>query len=86
MTAASDTANRPSRLAVATIRLETLWLLLLIVGTYGAGFKWRTGAFLALAAVCGRVSGHLLVGWTEYRRIMSHPWPQVAALAEDEDW
>jgi hypothetical protein len=66
------------------MRAESVWLFLLIVGTYGGLLGWRAAAFVMVAAVCLRVLGHLLVGFTEYRRIMRRPWPKVAPLDDDE--
>jgi hypothetical protein len=39
-----------------------------------------------LAAVCGTIAGHLLIGVSEYRRIMRRPWPKVPPLDDEDDW
>ena len=59
-------------------RLSPAWLLLLVVGGYGAVLtRWRTGGFLMLAAVLGEIGTHLFLGVRAYRRVMRRPWPQV---------
>ena len=83
---AVEDRDRPGRIAVVVTRLSLVWLFLLVVGAYGGALGWRGGAFVMLAAVCGRVSGHLLVGVTEYRRIMRRQWPKVPPLDDDDDW
>ena len=70
---------------VAVVRLSPLWTVLLVGGAYAGVLGWRPGAFLMLAAVCCMIAGHLLVGVTEYRRVMRRPWPEVPALEDDED-
>ncbi len=67
-------------------RLSLVWLLLLIVGGYGAVLGWRAGAFLMLAAVCAMITGHLVIGFSEYRRIMRRPWPSVRPLDDEDEW
>ncbi|TML09540.1 MAG: hypothetical protein E6F94_06225 [Actinobacteria bacterium] len=65
-------------------RLSPAWLLLLVVGGYGAVLtRWRTGGFLMLAAVLGEIGTHLFLGVRAYRRVMRRPWPRVRAL---DDW
>ena len=81
-----ENRDRPGRIALVVSRLSLVWLLLLVVGAYGGLLGWRGGAFVMLAAVCGRVAGHLLVGVTEYRRIMRRPWPKVAPLDDEDEW
>jgi hypothetical protein len=71
---------------VIAARLSPIWLLLLIVGFYGGLLGWRAAAFLMLAGVCGRIAGHLLMGITEYRRIMRRSWPEVRPLEDDDSW
>jgi hypothetical protein len=39
-----------------------------------------------LAGVCGNVAGHLLMGITEYRRVMRRSWPKVLPLEDDDEW
>jgi hypothetical protein len=78
--------DHPSAIAVVATRPSLIWVLLLIVGFYGGALGWRGGVFLMLAGVCGNISGHLLVGVTEYRRIMRRPWPKVPPLEDDDDW
>jgi hypothetical protein len=63
-----------------------LWLLAMMVGMYGAAFGWRPGAYVLLTALLGQLVGHLAMGITEYRRVMRRPWPEVAALEDDDDW
>jgi hypothetical protein len=79
-------SGRPSRMTVVVLRLSPLWLFLLVVGGYAGVLGWRPGALAMLAAVCCRVTGHLLVGLTEYRRTMREPWPKVSPLDHDDDW
>ena len=78
--------ERPSTFAIAAARLSSLWLLVMIVGIYGAAFGWRPGAYVMVTALLGLVGGHLVMGITEYRRVMRRPWPQVAPLDDDDDW
>ena len=82
---ATDHPDRPSPLAVLALRLGVVWLSLLMVGFYGGLLGWRGGAFLMLAGACGSFAGHMVVGVTEYRRVMSRAWPKVAPLVDD-DW
>jgi hypothetical protein len=78
--------DRPSGILVVVARLGLIWLLLLAVGFYGGALGWRGGAFLMLAGVCGNVAGHVLMGITEYRRIMRRPWPHVRLLEDEDEW
>jgi hypothetical protein len=78
--------DRPSAFAIVAARLSPVWLLMLIVGAYGAAFGWQPGAYFMLTAFLGLVGGHLVMGISEYRRIMGRPWPQVAPLDDDDDW
>ena len=78
--------ERPGPFAIAAARLSPLWLLVMIFGVYGAGLGWRPGAYFMLMAILGQVGGHLVMGVTEYRRVMRRPWPQVAPLDDDDDW
>ena len=78
--------DRPSAIVVVVARLGLVWLVLLVVGFYGGALGWRGGAFVMLAGVCGNVAGHLLMGITEYRRIMGRPWPKVRSLEDDDEW
>jgi hypothetical protein len=78
--------DRPSAIVVVVARLGLVWLVLLVVGFYGGALGWRGGAFVMLAGVCGNVAGHLLMGITEYRRIMGRPWPKVRPLEDDDEW
>jgi len=77
--------DRPSAIAVVATRLGLVWLVLLVGGGYAAVLGRRGGAFLMLAAVCGTIADHLLIGVSEYRRIMRRPWPKVSPLDDDED-
>jgi hypothetical protein len=81
-----EVRDHPSVIAVAATRLSLVWVLLLIVGAYGAVLGWRGGAFVMLAAVCGNVGGHLLIGITEYRRIMRRSWPKALPLDDEDEW
>jgi len=76
----------PNKVARVAARLDVLWLLVLMIGAYGAGFGWRPGAYFLLASLLGLLLGHLVMGITEYRRVMGRPWPKVAPLDDDEDW
>ena len=78
--------DRPSAIVVVVARLGLVWLVLLVVGFYGGALGWRGGAFVMLAGVCGNVAGHLLMGITEYRRVMRRPWPSVRPLEDDDEW
>ena len=79
--------ERPSTFAIAAAWLRSaLWLLVMIVGVYGAASDGRPGAYCMLTALLGLVGGHLVMGITEYRRVMRRPWPQVAPLDDDDDW
>jgi hypothetical protein len=78
--------DRPSAIAVVATRLSLVWLLLLVVGFYCGALGWRGGAFLMLTGVCGNLVGHLLIGVTEYRRIMRRPWPEVPPIDDEDEW
>ena len=60
-------------------------MLMLLGGGYAGVLGWRPGAWAMLAAVCGQISGHLVIGMTTYRAVMRRPWPSVAPLTDD-DW
>jgi len=77
-------ADGLSPVVVFVARLGSVWLLLLVAGLYGGLLGWRTGGFLMLA-VCGMIGGHLLMGVSEYRRVMRRPWPNVSPLEDDDD-
>ena len=81
-----DAPDQPSRTTVVALGLSPIWMLCLIAGAYGGALGWRVGAFGMLAAVCGQVGSHLLVGVIEYRRTMGRPWPKVPLLSDDDDW
>ena len=81
-----ENPDGPSRFAVVAARLSPLWTLLMMVGMYCAGFGWRPGAYLLLAALLCILLGHLVTGLTEYRRVMRRPWPKVTPLNDDDDW
>jgi hypothetical protein len=78
--------DRPAAIAVAAAYLAYVWTALLCVGGFGAAVGWRPGVVLMLAGVIGFVAGHLIMGVTEYRRIMRRPWPKVRPLEDDDDW
>jgi uncharacterized protein (DUF58 family) len=80
-----DPSDGPSRLVIAIARLDLLWLALLVGGAYSAALGWRPGAILMLTALLGLLVGHLVTGFSEYRRLMNRPWPQVSPLEEDDD-
>jgi hypothetical protein len=78
--------ERPAPTAVAAAVLGPAWLLMLIAGAYAAALGHRFGAVLLLAAVLGEIATHLVMGVSEYRRVMSRPWPAVETLGDDDDW
>lgn len=47
---------------------------------------WVPGAYIAIAGLGALVVGRVLVAVAAYRRTMSHPWPRVQALEDDDDW
>jgi ABC-type Fe3+-siderophore transport system permease subunit len=60
------------------------WLL--FAGLLGAVvLDARSAAALALVGFIGLVVAHLVAGLVSYRRVMSRSWPQVPALADDDD-
>ncbi len=61
------------------------FLPLLFVGGGGAALGWRPGGYILLAAVFGRIAGHLLVSTVAYRRVMQSRWPPVTPL-DDDGW
>lgn len=77
--------DRPAAIAIGAAYLAYVWAALLCVGGFGAALGWRPGVVLMLAGVSGFVAGHLIMGFTEYRRIMRRPWPKVRPLDDDED-
>ena len=78
--------ERPNAVALGAARLSPFWLIVMIVGVYGAAFGWRPGAYLMITALLGEIGGHLLTGITEYRRVMRRPWPQVPPIDDDDEW
>lgn len=80
--------DHPARLVLVAARLLPLWMLLLFGGGWAAAVGWRpAGAYVMLAGFLGEVATHLLIGVTEYRRIMGRPWPEVHPLQDDpDDW
>ena len=79
-------AERLNAFAVLVASLSPLWLIVMMAGLYGAAFGWRPGAYLMITGLLGDIVGHLLIGITEYRRVMRRPWPQVAPLDDDDEW
>ncbi len=74
----------PSRL----LQLEPyLHLLFLLVSAAGATLVLWTGSggYLMLAGFLALILLHLVVGVSEYRRVMNRPWPKVKPLGDD-DW
>lgn len=69
--------ERPDAFALLAAWLTWLWLIVMTVGLYGAAFGWRPGAYFMITALLGYIVSHLLIGITEYRRVMRRPWPQV---------
>jgi high-affinity Fe2+/Pb2+ permease len=80
-----ENQDRPAPIAVAAAYLAYVWTAFLFVGGFGAALGWRPGVFLMLAGLIGFVAGHLVMGVTEYHRIMSRPWPKVRPLDDDDD-
>jgi hypothetical protein len=78
--------ERPNVFALIAARLNPLWLIVMTVGLYGAAAGWRPGGFLMITALLGYIATHLLIGVTEYRRVMRRPWPEVAPLEDDDEW
>jgi hypothetical protein len=78
--------EQPSVITVVAARLALVWLLLMTVGGYSAALGWRPGGFMMLGGVCGNITGHLLVGFTEYPRAMRRPWPAVSPLEDEDEW
>ena len=68
--------ERPNVFALIAARLSPLWLIVMTAGLYGAAIGWRPGAFLMITALLGYIATHLLIGVTEYRRVMRRPWPR----------
>ena len=60
-------------------------LAALVAGAFGAADGWVLAALLLLGGLVARLANHLVVGVAGYRWTMSHPWPQVRPL-EDDDW
>jgi hypothetical protein len=48
-------------------------------------FDQRAGVLLMLAGMVGLFATHLAFAIVGYRRTMSHPWPKVPPLDEDDD-
>jgi hypothetical protein len=71
---------------MVALRVSPVWMLLLVVGFFSAALGWRIGAFLMLAWACGTFIGHLVVGVSEYRRVMGYEWPEVPVLPDEDDW
>ena len=66
-------------------RLGLLWLPMLVLGASGGMLGWRPAAWVMLAAVCGEIASHLVVGTIVYRSVMGRAWPDVPPLSDD-DW
>ena len=64
----------------------TALMLMGIVGGYAAALGWHDGVFLMLAWALITFGWHLVLGLLSYRAVMTRPWPQVAALADDDPW
>ncbi len=59
---------------------------LLVVGGLLAVADKKAGAVALLVWFGGLLAIHLAIGVWGYRRVMSHPWPDVAPLSDDDDW
>jgi hypothetical protein len=77
--------SRLSWLDRAWLLVERLQLPWLLVGGIAAAAGERWGAYVLVAQIVFQVAAHLLVGGANYRRVMARPWPQVAAVPDD-DW
>jgi hypothetical protein len=67
---------------------ETLALagsLFLFGGFVLLPFLPRSAGFVLIAGLAVRIAAHLATGVRRYRAAMSHPWPPVAPLVDD-DW
>lgn len=78
--------ERPNAFALVAASLSPLWLIVMMVGFYGAAFDWRPGAYFMITALLGYIATHLLMGITEYRRTMRRPWPRVPPIDDDDEW
>ena len=78
--------ERPNVFALIAARLSPLWLIVMTVGLCAAAYGWRPGAYLLITAVLGYIATHLLIGVTEYRRVMRRAWPKVSPLEDDDEW
>jgi hypothetical protein len=78
--------ERPNLFALVAASLGPVWLIVMMIGLYGAAFGWRPSAYFMITALLGYIVMHLLMGITEYRRVMRRPWPQVPPIDDDDDW
>jgi hypothetical protein len=78
--------ERPNVFALIAARLTLLWLIVMMVGLYGAAFGWRPSAYFMVTALLGYFVSHLVMGVTEYRRVMRRSWPKVPPLEDDDEW
>ncbi len=62
-----------------------LLMLMMMVGFFTSALRWKPGAYLLIAAATGQITAHLVVGLTEYRRVMSRPWPKVRPVDDEDD-
>jgi len=54
--------ERPNALGLVAVSLSPLWLIVMMVGLYGAAFDWRPGAYFMITALLGYIASHLLMG------------------------
>jgi hypothetical protein len=79
--------------AARATALERLWAyadlastVLIILGAIAAVFVGAVGAVLMLAGLGLSLSTHLIVGVTNYRRVMAREWPKVRPLDDGDEW
>lgn len=61
-------------------------LLLVMAGIFVAVAGARIGGLMLIVGFVLQFAIDLTVGLRSYRSVMRRPWPQVAALVDDDDW
>jgi len=83
-------ATRDELYGTATIRIASaarpLFAAVVFAGALAAAAGWRPAAVLIVVGVAATLGAQLVVGIAAYRRAMRRPWPEVAPLADEDEW
>jgi ABC-type thiamin/hydroxymethylpyrimidine transport system permease subunit len=66
--------------------MTALSTLVVVAGTVGVLTGARSGAWVIVGGLCLGSASSIAIALVAYRRTMRRPWPQVAPLADDDDW